>query len=424
MTHDIPRILAGLPDLAAMMAADGHETRRLGSGLFLCCPFHEEKSPSCKIDPDTDKFHCFGCSVRGDRIDYFSRSRGLTLNDALPILAEMARVGIDPSGTVPREVRKPKPTPAALRPLTGEGLDEWHQATTRLATSPHAVSRIAAWRGFSEDVVRWAATDGLMGLHPWSGIQREAFLVEMAGDEDGTRVPVSIHVRLGPFTRGNDHRKASWRFIPKGCGSWPFVVGNLHTAQHIFILEGQWDGLALIDLMGWHRKWPEGVAVVGLRGATSTAKFLLHAIHPKAIAFVFSDADGAGARWFEEDGFLDRLHTRVRRVHAFWPSTTGLDFNDLWKDRLITREILLTFLLPKMASRRDKPGPTFLRWCRTQLSGTHATAAAIVIGDKSRPKGRRPVAVWKRHWNKRCHDPGLIQSLVDAFSAYRLSCRS
>jgi hypothetical protein len=424
MTYDIVRILEGLPDLSSMLAADGHETRRLGSGLFMCCPFHEEKTPSCKIDTDTQKFHCFGCGVRGDRIDYYSRSRGLTLNEALPALAEMARVGADPSGTIPRAVRKPAPTPATLCPLTGEGLAEWHQATTRLATSPHAISRIAAWRGFSEDVVRWAAAQGLMGLHPWSGIQREAFLVEMAGDEDGSRIPVSIHVRLGPGTRGNDLKKASWRFVPKGCGSWPFVVGNLLTAQHLFILEGQWDALALIDLMGWDRKWPTGTAVVGLRGSTSTAKLLLHALNPKATAFVFSDADGAGAKWFEEDGFLDRMHTRVRRVHAFWPSTAGSDFNDLWKDRLITRELLLGYLLPKMASRRNKPGPTFLRWCRTQLSGSHATAAALVIGDRARPKGRRPITVWKRHWIKRGIDPGVISSLVDAFSAYRLACRS
>lgn len=423
MSYDIERILAGLPSLREMLASDGHELRTTGAGLFTCCPFHEEKSPSCKVDPNTEKFHCFGCGVRGDRIDYFSRSRGLTLNEALPALAELSRVGTD--SYTPRPIQqKPTPTPASLCPLAGDALAEWHAATQRLATSPHAISRIAAWRGFSEPLVRWAADQGLMGLHPWSGIQREAFLVEMAGDEAGTRVPVSIHVRLGPGTRGNDGKKASWRFTPKGCGSWPFIVGDLHTARHLFILEGQWDALAIIDVMGWHQKWPDGLAVVGLRGSTSTAKLLLHSINPKAIAFVFSDADGAGARWFDEDGFLDRLHTRVRHIHAYWPSETGSDFNDLWKARLISRDLLLGFLLPKMASRKNKPGPTFLRWCKTQLVGPHAAAAAIVIGDKARPKGRRPLTVWKRHWTKRQLDPGIIRSLADAFSAYRLACRS
>lgn len=30
------------------------------------CPWHEEKSPSCVIDIDTMKYHCFGCGKEGD----------------------------------------------------------------------------------------------------------------------------------------------------------------------------------------------------------------------------------------------------------------------------------------------------------------------------------------------------------------------
>jgi DNA primase len=29
------------------------------------CPFHEDDKPSCKIYPDTNTFHCFGCGTTG-----------------------------------------------------------------------------------------------------------------------------------------------------------------------------------------------------------------------------------------------------------------------------------------------------------------------------------------------------------------------
>lgn len=34
----------------------------------VLCPFHTEHTPSCIIDIDTHRFHCFGCGVSG-RVD-------------------------------------------------------------------------------------------------------------------------------------------------------------------------------------------------------------------------------------------------------------------------------------------------------------------------------------------------------------------
>lgn len=31
----------------------------------ICCPFHEEKTPSMALHTDTDTFHCFGCGIDG-----------------------------------------------------------------------------------------------------------------------------------------------------------------------------------------------------------------------------------------------------------------------------------------------------------------------------------------------------------------------
>ena len=37
-----------------------------GKDSWCCCPFHDEKTPSCKINDDLGSFYCFGCGAKGD----------------------------------------------------------------------------------------------------------------------------------------------------------------------------------------------------------------------------------------------------------------------------------------------------------------------------------------------------------------------
>ena len=37
------------------------------------CPFHEDDKPSCRIYPDTNTFHCFGCHATGDQIEFIEK---------------------------------------------------------------------------------------------------------------------------------------------------------------------------------------------------------------------------------------------------------------------------------------------------------------------------------------------------------------
>lgn len=46
---------------------------------MACCPFHDDKSPSLKIDK---RYYCFGCGEKGDAIDYVSKLYGLNALDS------------------------------------------------------------------------------------------------------------------------------------------------------------------------------------------------------------------------------------------------------------------------------------------------------------------------------------------------------
>ena len=54
-------------------------------GNMVCCPFHNDRTPSMKLNEDY--FYCFGCGASGDVIDLAARLFGLSGYDAAKKLA-------------------------------------------------------------------------------------------------------------------------------------------------------------------------------------------------------------------------------------------------------------------------------------------------------------------------------------------------
>ena len=52
---------------------------------MTCCPFHEDRHPSLKMNEDY--FFCFGCGASGDVIDFTAKLFGVSLKDAVTKLA-------------------------------------------------------------------------------------------------------------------------------------------------------------------------------------------------------------------------------------------------------------------------------------------------------------------------------------------------
>ena len=51
-----------------------HYGIRVNRNGMACCPFHNDKTPSMKLDK---RFHCFGCGADGDVIDFVAALYGL-----------------------------------------------------------------------------------------------------------------------------------------------------------------------------------------------------------------------------------------------------------------------------------------------------------------------------------------------------------
>ena len=99
--------VARVRDMAGIAEVVGdHVTLRPAGGGSLkgLCPFHEERSPSFHVTPAKGLYHCFGCQVGGDVIDFLERIEHLTFQEAVEKLA--GRFGVElryeDSGAGPR----------------------------------------------------------------------------------------------------------------------------------------------------------------------------------------------------------------------------------------------------------------------------------------------------------------------------------
>ena len=60
-----------------------HTTRK---NIYALCPFHSEKNGSFVIYTNNNNFHCFGCGVNGDSIDFVMKMYDLNFINAVQYL--------------------------------------------------------------------------------------------------------------------------------------------------------------------------------------------------------------------------------------------------------------------------------------------------------------------------------------------------
>ena len=81
-----------------------HYGLKINRNDMVCCPFHNDRHPSLKLNEEY--FFCFGCGAKGDVIDFVARLFDLSSYEAARKLA--ADFGLDPKPPTAAALLKPK----------------------------------------------------------------------------------------------------------------------------------------------------------------------------------------------------------------------------------------------------------------------------------------------------------------------------
>ncbi|MEG1557528.1 MAG: DNA primase [Oscillospiraceae bacterium] len=74
--------------------------KRKGRLYGALCPFHNEKTPSFTVYPDTQSYYCFGCGAGGDIISFVMRHENLEYIEAVRLLAQRANMTVPDDGSL------------------------------------------------------------------------------------------------------------------------------------------------------------------------------------------------------------------------------------------------------------------------------------------------------------------------------------
>lgn len=70
------------------------QLKRAGRHLKGLCPFHNEKTPSFTVFPDTNSYFCFGCQNGGDVVSFIKNIENISYIEAIKLLAERSGIAL------------------------------------------------------------------------------------------------------------------------------------------------------------------------------------------------------------------------------------------------------------------------------------------------------------------------------------------
>lgn len=79
------------------------DLKKKGNRWWGLCPFHQEKTPSFTVNPEKQRFHCFGCGADGDVLQFVQDYYHLDFPAAQRWLGD--RYGISPTTDAPSKAK-------------------------------------------------------------------------------------------------------------------------------------------------------------------------------------------------------------------------------------------------------------------------------------------------------------------------------
>jgi len=127
------------------------QLKKEGAAFGGSCPFHEEKTGSFKVFPDSKRFKCFGCGAAGDVFEFFRKLEAKPFPVILRALATSVGVDVPDRELTPAQKRAFGER-AALHSAAAAAAEHW---SANLWGPPGAQAReYLASRGLREDTLR------------------------------------------------------------------------------------------------------------------------------------------------------------------------------------------------------------------------------------------------------------------------------
>mgnify|MGYP002526262982 CR=1 FL=1 len=117
-----------------------------GKDTWCCCLFHDEKTPSLKINDDLGSYYCFGCGAKGDIFTIYTELYNYTFHDAIRELAQ--KVGITLQKINYKQSEKINNVKKILATAT-----EWYMQNLELEDTPSCKEYLKK-RNLSDNTIR------------------------------------------------------------------------------------------------------------------------------------------------------------------------------------------------------------------------------------------------------------------------------
>lgn len=364
----------------------GHLEQR-SSNWWGCCPFHEERTPSFKVDPVRKSFYCFGCHEKGDAIGLVQKLEKLTFSEAVEQLARWSGYSLPREGRESREsiaLRKQKEALYSLYSLLREEFSQnlHHQGQGRralqylkerkigpetarqfgLGFAPRDPQWLYHWlsaKNFSDDLL------GVSGLFSVKNPKTSLFwnrLIFPVTDAEGKTVAFSG--RSLPGQRDESIKYINSRETPlyrKGATLFglPQAMEETRKNKRLFLCEGNIDVLAL-----YQSGCRAAVAPLGTAFTEEQARLIKRYAQEVVLCF---DGDTAGRNAMYRSAFILEREKLDFKVIALPP---GRDPSDLLQieGESVVRDLprqavdFFTFLSEDLSRR----------YCLSELSGSTA----------------------------------------------------
>ncbi len=309
-------------------------------------PFREERHPSFSVYDEGRKWKDHAAGDGGDVLDFVAKARGCPPAEALAVVRE--RVGWQAGAHGPARSRRAAPVrdvvkadaPPAYKPVVmgGDVRIVWEAGLHWLKIDEGMQIEIDRWRAWPVGTARFLAEEGLLSAPEVKGQSGLAWIMQYPGRS--AWVEIGFHMRHKPRRDGD---RVVWTYQPAGVGmpAVPLILGNFYGARLVIVCEGEWDAATFAAAAGWlasDSAWPDGFAVVGIRGATGWRAFMEHwrRVWPRRPRFLLiPDNDEAGQKWHRE--FAGALVPLALSGTVLPPKAGGpKDFNDLHRQKPFT----------------------------------------------------------------------------------------